>query len=142
MDSTLVAFTVLPLAALVGFGALFTRRRAAPSAVHVDAHGVRRLRGREVVEEVAWSELVAVHIATTDDGPFADDFFWLLQAEDGTGCAVSGPDAEAHDLLARLSRLPGFDAEAVLRACGSTDNALFPCWRGARGDGVVAAHPA
>jgi hypothetical protein len=138
MESTLAALALPALAALAAV-AVVRSRRTAPAGVQLDALGVRRVRGAEVVEAIAWSELVAVHIATTDDGPFGDDFFWLLQAADGTGCAVSGPEAERLDLLGRLSRLPAFDHTAVVSACGSTENALFPCWRGAAGDGLAAA---
>jgi hypothetical protein len=138
MESTLAALALPALAALA-FLVVPRKHSAALASVQLDALGVRRVRGTEVIEAVAWSELVAVHIATTDDGPFGDDFFWLLQAADGTGCALSGPDAERLDLLACLTRLPGFDHAAVLCACGSTENALFPCWRGAAGDGLAAA---
>jgi hypothetical protein len=104
----------------------------------VDARGVRRLRGEEVFESVAWSRLVGVSILTTSDGPYAEDFFFALHAADGTGCLVPQELAVTTDLLVRLQRLPGFDNMAVVTASGSTSDAQFWCWRGTEGQGLAA----
>lgn len=110
--------------------------RPAPERVDIDAWGVRRNQGARCIESVAWSELVRVHILTTDEGPFVEDVFWLLEAADGRGCAVGQTQACAVGLLEQLQRLPRFDHAAVIRACGSTENNLFLCWEGERGEAV------
>jgi hypothetical protein len=110
-----------------------------PEAVVVDQDGVRRLRAGEVIEHVRWAQLINVTIATTDEGPFVEDFFWLLREADGSGCAISGGQAEASGLLEKLQKLPRFNNEAVIVASGSTSNALFVCWAGSPGEGVVCA---
>jgi hypothetical protein len=79
-------------------------------------------------ESIRWSALQEVSIVTTDEGPFADDVFWVLSGSEG-GCAVPSSALGAGDLLVRLQRLPGFDNEEVVRAMGSTSNAKFLCWR-------------
>ena len=79
-------------------------------------------------EHVRWDALQEVSIITTDEGPFADDFFWVLLGEPG-GCAVSSLAKGSNELLIRLQRLPGFSNEAMAQAAGSTKNAKFVCWR-------------
>jgi hypothetical protein len=81
------------------------------------------------VERVGWDSLAEVQIVTTEDGPFADDVFWLLVGDDGTGCAVPSEAAGMKELLERLQRLPGFDNEAVIKAMVSTSNARFQVWK-------------
>lgn len=107
------------------------RQRTEVDAVTVDDAGVHRVLADGRVEAVRWDDLESVEILTTDEGPFADDVFWLLLSVAG-GCAVPGSAASSGDLLARLQALPGFDNEAVIRAMGSTKNARFELWRRGR----------
>jgi hypothetical protein len=108
-----------------------------PKTAGVDASCLRRLRAVDDLESVRWDRLVNVTVATTDQGPFADDFFWLLRESDGSGCAIGSEQAVAVGLLDKLQRLPRFDNQAVIAASGSTSNALFVCWQGSPGEGVV-----
>lgn len=124
-------------AALLAFTRFMAPR--APEELVVDEEGVRRLRGGEIIERVRWAQLTNVTIATTDEGPFTEDFFWLLRESDGSGCAISGGHAEATGLLEKLQKLPRFDHEAVIVAIGSARNALFMCWGGSAGERVVCA---
>ena len=111
-----------------------------PQRVTLDGEGVtRELRGGKT-ERVSWKELIEVSVLTTSDGPFGDDFFWMLRGRDGGGCLVPGP--LAGDLMGRLQRLPRFDNEQAVRAAGSTTEAHFLCWKGEAGEGLVAAEPA
>lgn len=77
---------------------------------------------------IAWSELERVVIRTTDAGPFAADFFWVLEAGQGRSLVLPGGATGAQELLRRLQELPGFDNEAVIAAAGSTDHRTFECW--------------
>jgi len=137
----LVLFAVgVGAALLVGWlRSALARRRAAPPTVTVDERGVSRrtLDGRE--ERVAWGELVQVSIVTTENGPFDDDLFFLLQDGDGSGCAVGNAEAEASGLVARLQRLPRFDNEALIQAAACAIEAHFVCWQGRPGEGLAAA---
>jgi hypothetical protein len=45
--------------------------------------------GKKREERVLWDELVRVEILTTDEGPYADDFFFLLEGREGKGVAIS-----------------------------------------------------
>ncbi len=105
----------------------------------LDADGARRTLGERIVEQVRWDQLVRISIVTTDDGPGAEDFFWLLHAGDGTGCLVPHGQACELDLLARLQRLPRFDNSAVIRASGSASREQFLCWEGVPGEGIPAS---
>jgi len=96
----------------------------------VTPDGVTRFRPDGVRESVRWDQLAEVGIHTTDDGPWSEDFFWLLIASDGiAGCAVPNGAEGADGLLATLQKLPGFDNETVVEAMGSTTNAQFVCWK-------------
>jgi hypothetical protein len=68
-------------------------------------------------------------VLATSDGPFAEDVFFVLSGQDGTGCVIPQGAPESTQLLERLQRLPGFDNEALIRAMSSTQDATFPCWR-------------
>jgi hypothetical protein len=107
---------------------LCVRRRNARRVerTEVDDVGVRHTMANGTVETVIWSELVRVEVATTDEGPFANDCYFLLFARDGHGCAIRQDQSQA--LLPRLQQLPGFDNTAAVAAFASTENARFVCW--------------
>lgn len=134
-----VALAMSPVLPLVWLGRGLPEEVAEVEEVQIDAVGVRRVYGGRVIEAVSWSRLVWVGIATTSEGPWAEDFIWLLGADDGTGCGVGGADACRVGLLERLQRLPGFDNRAVAEASGCAEDRRFSCWKGAAGDGVVCA---
>jgi hypothetical protein len=111
---------------------------AVPPPYYVDelqitAEGVTRRFGSKLrakkEERVSWDELTKVEIQTTDSGPFAEDFYFLLHGDNGKGVAVSNGVAVKHQLLKVLQeRLPGLDNGAVIAASGSTDNRSFLIW--------------
>jgi hypothetical protein len=80
-------------------------------------------------EQIRWGDLQGVLIETTDAGPFASDFFWMLLSKDlKSGCVVPSEADGCSALLSRLQQLPGFDNWLVVRACQSTDNNRFLIW--------------
>jgi hypothetical protein len=81
--------------------------------------------------QLAWSDLLAVEIATTDSGPFAEDVFWVLR---GVGAAVVIPQSASGSdvLLTRLQQLAGFDNGAVIAAMSSAGTERFLCWERGR----------
>ncbi len=95
--------------------------------VSFDAEAVSYTPQGSVARRVAWSDLLAVEVATTDAGPFAEDVFWVLH---GTGPPLMIPQSAGGSdaLLARLQELPGFDSRAVIAAMSSAGNERFPCW--------------
>jgi hypothetical protein len=95
--------------------------------VQVDDWGVRRL-GRD--EAIAWPDIERIEVVTTDEGPWQEDFFWLLESAEEKGVAIGGDEAEACRLLAVLQqRYLDLDNEGVIRAVRSTQNASFLIWR-------------
>jgi hypothetical protein len=97
--------------------------------IRIDDHGVLRELDGGKVEEVSWDDLQEVGVLTTGDGPFGEDFLFVLVGRNGTGCVIPQGAPESPALLERLQRLPGFDNEALIQATCSTDEAKFVCWR-------------
>ena len=104
----------------------------------IDDIGVTRCLDDGSVVRVAWSELVRVALITVDQGPFAEDLFFVLDDRQGRRCML--PGARAAELLPRLQRLPGFDNRQVQRAADCIyDEAHFVCWNGQPGEALVCA---
>lgn len=109
------------------------RSREALFQLSLDGGVVTCRRPDGTVERVALADLAAVAIETTDEGPFVADVFWYLFGHQGKGgCVYPGGATGEREILAALQQLPGFDNEAVVRAMGSTDNAVFVCWQAAK----------
>lgn len=96
--------------------------------ISIDDDGVTRTLDDGTVESVRWDELAEVRIATTSDGPLAEDVFWLLIAGSGSGVALPSEFVDEHT-LARFQALPGFDNEEFIKSMSSTDDAQFVVWR-------------
>jgi hypothetical protein len=106
-----------------------SRSRPLPSVVIAfDDEGARRLYRGETTHRVRWVDLERIAIRTTDDGPFAEDLFWVLLGSRGSGFVIPSALVSA-ELIMRLQQFPGFDNEAMIRAMQSIDNAVFECWR-------------
>lgn len=105
----------------------------------VDELGVRRRLGDGSLEEVRWDQLEAVMIHTTDEGPWMEDFYWVLMGSEGGGVLVPGEEAQALGFLQILqARLPGLDNHAVIAAATSVENEWFPVWRRGQSAGTEA----
>lgn len=80
---------------------------------------------------VSIDALTRVEIHTTSDGPLAEDVFWVFHVEGQPGPVLTIPAGAvgAERLLGALSALPGFDHDGVVRAMGSTADAVFIIWR-------------
>jgi hypothetical protein len=107
------------------------RDRTGVLASFDDRGYVCRWRGG-AVDAIAWSELLAVEIRTTDQGPVRDDVFLVLRSAHGD-CTISQSDETSDLLLERVQKLPGFDSEAVLAAMACIENATFVCWEAPEG---------
>lgn len=84
-------------------------------------------------ENIRWNEIDQVTILTTDQGPWSEDAFWVLENTGGTkGCMIGNGAKGFPELLDRLQTLPGFRDETVVEAMGTTSNKRFVAWR--RGD--------
>jgi hypothetical protein len=102
--------------------------------LEVSDWGVRRTFGpkfrRKQVEEVAWGDLALVEVITTDDGPYAEDMFFMLHGANSKGVVVSNDLAVTHDLVMQLQkRLAGFDNLALVKASGLTESGSFLLWQ-------------
>jgi hypothetical protein len=107
-------------------GRPFQRKPRGRNVVAFDEDRIIRPSPDGRTEIATWIELQEVEIMTTDEGPFAEDVYWMLKATSGR-CAVPGKADGMNELLSRLQQLPGFQNEAVIEAMGSTNNATFVC---------------
>jgi hypothetical protein len=101
--------------------------RKISDAVEMDEAGVRRLHGDQIAEQVTWEALISVDVVATNDGPGAEDMFFILGGTDGTEVAVPAGLAP-HGLLERLQQLPGFDSDQLILAASSVEQTRFHCW--------------
>jgi hypothetical protein len=99
-----------------------------PIAVIIDEEWIRCRHGAEREQAVRWSDLTAVLLETTDQGPFQNDVFWVLVGCVGR-CVVPQEAEGSQALLAKLQELPGFDSAVVVEAMGSAENKTFVCWK-------------
>lgn len=76
---------------------------------------------------IPWSEVVAVGIRTTADGPFAEDVFWQLMLRDGW---LELPNsAVGNRFLQELgARLPGLAWDHAIAAMCSVEPRVFQLW--------------
>ncbi len=101
--------------------------------LEITEQGVTRHFGRKFrvkrQESVAWQDLSKIEIETTDEGPFAEDFFYMLYDKNGDGVVVGNRLAVAYNLLGELKqRLPDIDHKTVMDASGCTENRSFLIW--------------
>jgi len=116
---------------------LFGGTSSSHASLQPESQFVVRLSDSEVVcerpdgltERVAWDELQAFIVETTDDGPWAPDVFWVLAGSTTSRCIIPQGATGDKALLERLQKLPGFNNEEFIRAMGSTSNEKFLCWK-------------
>ena len=96
-----------------------------------DSEAVRCHRPGDKDESIMWTDLDAVLIETTDEGPFVPDVFWLLLCKDmKSGCVIPQGATGEEQLLDELQkRLPAFDNQAMIAAMTSTENQRFLIWQ-------------
>jgi hypothetical protein len=73
-------------------------------------------------------ELDEIGVETTDQGPFAEDVFWILK-RGKLRMRIGEPHPVFKMLLDRVGSLEAFDWQPFLKAMSCTDNAYFLCWR-------------
>jgi hypothetical protein len=100
--------------------------QASPSCI-VDDSGFREVDADGTEKVILWSDLENVDILTTSNGPFFEDFFYILRGK-GTYICIDQFKAEQLKLLNRFERLPGFKWDQVVRAATSVVENSFACW--------------
>ena len=80
---------------------------------------------RQAEQRIKMTDLAAVYVEITDDGPWGADVWWLLNDHTGQ-TKVTFPQLATGEteVLARLQQLPGF----AIRGMNSAENARFECW--------------
>jgi len=81
------------------------------------------------LSKFSWTDLAAVRIVTTDQGPFMEDVFFVLETKQGQCIVIDHSASLASGLTDQLAKLPCYNFQAVIEAMGSTDNASFLVWQ-------------
>ena len=97
-------------------------------SVRVDEQGLTASLTGGPALRLEFHDLQRVAIRTTDEGPFAEDVFWILTAEKQVCIIPQGAEGQV-ELFDQLLKLPGFDCQAMVVAMSSTENAEFECWK-------------
>lgn len=101
-----------------------------PERVEFDDDGITRHHPDGSTESIHWNEIDTITIITTDQGPGAEDAFWVFENADNTkGCMVGNGAKGFPDLYQRLQSLPGFRDEVVIEAMGTSSNKRFVAWQ-------------
>ena len=95
--------------------------------VHMNDEEIVREISDGTTERVRWDELRKVTIITTDQGPFLEDVFFILESSN-SGALITHDWATKIQLLEQLEKLPNFNFEQVIKAMTCTDNNSFLCW--------------
>jgi hypothetical protein len=96
--------------------------------LEVDGDEIRFRRMSGTRGTTRWEDVNRVTIRTTDEGPFVEDVFFVLETTHEV-LVVPQPARGCDELLDRLQQLPGFDNEAVIQSMACTDNQEFLCWQ-------------
>jgi hypothetical protein len=125
-----VAFSLFILLALEPWYLTWQLRRRGEELQITDEGVLRRLpRGDN--EYVRWNELREVSIVVTQGVNLAEEYFYVLAGTGTSGVLVGQRLATAHDLVAHLIKLPGFDHRGIAAAMSSQVNQRFTLWRAA-----------
>ncbi len=79
-------------------------------------------------QQIGWDEIEEIDIVTTDQGPWLPDV-WLVLLGNTNRCLVPQIAVGYDALYERVSKLEGFDYDAVIAAMATTENAKFICWK-------------
>ena len=106
----------------------FSRRSFAPELkVSLTDSEIVVTHSDETRDVMEWRELNEVSIITTDQGPYVEDVFWVLQVLE-TACIIPSSASGIDKLIERLQELPNFDNLRVIEAMGSAENNRFLVW--------------
>jgi hypothetical protein len=112
------------------------REHSQPEAlwvVSVEPYHVQVTEDAGRTTTLAKSDMIGVAIETNDTGPWGADVWWLLFGCEGQlACAFPQGATGESGALDYFTRLPDFDHGQMVRAMGSTANAVFPVWTKAR----------
>lgn len=133
-----VAAILTPAGALLAVAVFVWGHKSYLNQLEITEQGITRRFGRKFrskkQESVAWQDLSKVEIETTDEGPLAEDFFYMLYGKHGGGVVVGVRLAVEHNLLHELQqRLPDLDRKTVALASGCTENRSFHIWPARQG---------
>lgn len=75
-----------------------------------------------------WNDVLEILIETNDQGPIADDVFFVLATRD-VEIKIPQTDSNAEELFMRLQGFEGFDNQTFIDSMSSSENKRFVCWK-------------
>lgn len=81
-------------------------------------------------QRISIADITDIIVLTDDTGPWGSDVWWMFANAD-TRHSIAYPQGASGEqaLIDWMTKLPGFDHDAMTRAMSCTENATFPCWR-------------
>jgi hypothetical protein len=100
--------------------------------------GVTRTGRNGKIDSLKWADVSFIYIITTDGGPFTDDLFYVFETKD-YGFVIPSEVTKEIKMFDYFSKaFPDLNLEAMIKACGCIENAIFPLW-GSPSDSEPAA---
>jgi len=93
----------------------------------VDHSGIHQINCEDECENYSWNDVKHIGIFTTEDGPWGEDVFFVINTDLGDVC-ITHADAQKMELLKYFERFPGFNWGQVVEAMSCCSEARFPCW--------------
>lgn len=105
----------------------FKTDQIGPGMVEVDERQISYFSAHEggVVSIEALARITCI---TTEDGPWAEDMFWVLEEDGGTTLTIPNSATGTEKLFDAFSALPGVDYTMATKAMGSTHNDSYVIW--------------
>ncbi|PIB26141.1 hypothetical protein BFP76_14390 [Amylibacter kogurei] len=121
---------------VIGAGFLYPAIRQARTAASKQSVGVveiteRRIRylSPDMGAEISANDLTSVEIESRDVNTPLEDVSWIFRDKHGYTMRIPSGAEGARGLLDAISSLPGADLDAVVRAMGYPQKALFTIWK-------------
>ena len=106
------------------------KKKHAQERVECDGTKIVRHVPDGSIESIEWSELNEIRIITTDEGPWAEDAYWLfIGIDESEGCVIPNGAEGFSKLFDYFEKMPGFNDDIVVKAMGSTNNSSFTVWK-------------
>ena len=87
---------------------------------------IERPFGRKLLLKL--EDVDEIGVQTTDQGPFAEDVYWLLK-QGTTSVRIPEPSPVFKMLMDRFHSWPGFDWQPFTEAMACSDCRYFRCWQ-------------
>lgn len=86
----------------------------------------RQASGSEKI--ILWDKMTSIKIITTNQGPYKNDVFWVIESKNDRIVFSMGTEGE-EAFLSKAQKLEGFNNKVFIDAMSCADNNEFYCWQ-------------